>query len=78
MIQLAVGGLDGRMYQVYGFDIMLDAKGKAWVLEINDHPSMNIVACKTDDKKCDHAECPISEVDKYVKSSLQSSIINMM
>jgi D-alanine-D-alanine ligase-like ATP-grasp enzyme len=31
---------------VFGFDILLDKDYKAWVLEINDHPSFNIHYCK--------------------------------
>jgi len=27
---------------VLGFDILLDEKLNAWLLEINDHPSLNI------------------------------------
>lgn len=34
--------LPGRSFQVFGFDILLDKDLKAWVLEINDHPSLNI------------------------------------
>jgi hypothetical protein len=32
----------GKLFQVFGFDILLDEKMKAWILEINDHPSFNI------------------------------------
>jgi hypothetical protein len=34
--------LPGRSFQIFGFDILLDKDLKAWILEINDHPSLNI------------------------------------
>ena len=40
--QMSKGEPDGKMFQVFGFDILLDSKYKAWILEINDHPSFNI------------------------------------
>jgi len=32
----------GKAFQIFGFDILLDHNLKAWILEINDHPSFNI------------------------------------
>ena len=32
----------GKMFLIFGFDILIDQDLKAWVLEINDHPSFNI------------------------------------
>ena len=32
----------GRCYQILGFDILIDADYQAWLLEINNHPSLNI------------------------------------
>lgn len=34
--------IQGKMFQVLGFDILIDNDLKAWLLEINDHPSLNI------------------------------------
>ena len=57
----------GKCYQILGFDILLDSKGKAWLLEINDHPSMNPYICTSEERGCKHEECPISCVDMHVK-----------
>lgn len=32
----------GEVFHVFGFDILLDEKLKAWILEINEYPSFNI------------------------------------
>ena len=32
----------GKPFQILGFDFLIDENLKAWVLEINDHPSLNI------------------------------------
>ena len=34
--------LVNQPFQILGFDLMLDKNLKAWVLEVNDHPSLNI------------------------------------
>ena len=58
--------IKGMPFQIFGFDILVDSKMKAWILEINDHPSFNVVTCNND-KKCQHEDCPISKVDMAVK-----------
>lgn len=35
-----------KPFQILGFDILIDQKMKCWILEINDHPSLNIFMCK--------------------------------
>ena len=47
---LAGGEIKGKCFQVVGFDVMLDSQGKAWVLEVNPTPSMNINLCKEGSK----------------------------
>jgi tubulin polyglutamylase TTLL6/13 len=34
--------IDGLMFQILGYDMMIDEDLKVWLLEINDHPSFNI------------------------------------
>jgi hypothetical protein len=34
--------ITGKPFQILGFDLLLDSNLKAWVLEVNDHPSLNI------------------------------------
>lgn len=63
-------------FQVFGFDILFDKKGKAWLLEINDHPSMDTIACKMT-MGCNHKNCKVSEVDMYVKKKVQYDTIQL-
>jgi D-alanine-D-alanine ligase-like ATP-grasp enzyme len=49
----------GKIYQIFGFDILIDEKLKAWLLEVNDYPSMNIYSCK-ESMGCAHKNCPVS------------------
>ncbi len=60
-----------------GFDLILDEKLKAWVLEVNDHPSLNIYhSTEFLDTRPKHDEdvCPI---DLYVKSRVVKDCINL-
>ena len=47
-----------------GFDIFIDENLKAWLLEINDHPSLNILHTKEGDKGLDKEP---SEIDEFIK-----------
>jgi len=67
----------GKMYQVFGLDILLDENYKAWLLEINDHPSMDIFLCKNV-MGCNHKFCPHSQVDIHVKQKLLTDIFKLM
>ena len=66
----------GKAFQVFGFDILLDENFKAWILEINDHPSFNIyfdnefMNSKPNDEKI------LSFVDLHSKSQVLSDTIN--
>ena len=51
--------IKGKPFQIFGFDILIDSDLKAWVLEINDHPSLSVINCPNE-KKCQHFDCPIS------------------
>ena len=66
---------EGRCFQVLGFDIFIDNKLKAWVLEINDHPSLNINLCLEGDKGLIKEP---SEVDKYIKVKVIGDAIKLM
>ena len=33
----------GKVFQIFGFDILIDKNLKAWLLEINDHPSFSVL-----------------------------------
>jgi hypothetical protein len=58
--------MKGKVFQIFGFDILIDENLKAWLLEINDHPSLNVVACKQS-MGCNHKGCPVAAVDMHVK-----------
>jgi tubulin polyglutamylase TTLL11 len=64
----------GDCFQILGFDVFIDDKLKAWILEINDHPSLNIYLEK---EICDPNK-EISEVDKYIKMKVLGEAIKFM
>lgn len=37
---------EGRPYQVFGFDVLIDINLKAWLLEINTNPGMDFINCR--------------------------------
>lgn len=65
----------GKCFQVLGFDVFIDSKLKAWVLEINDHPSMNILLCLEGEKGLIKEP---SEVDKFIKVKVVGDAIKLM
>ena len=54
----------GDCFQILGFDVFVDSNLKVWVIEVNDHPSLNIQLCK--EGATGLLKYP-SEVDKYIK-----------
>ena len=69
---LDMSAVMGDCFQILGFDVFLDQDLKAWLFEINDHPSLNINLEK---------EGPIglikevSEIDKYLKVKILGEAI---
>ena len=59
-----------KCFQVLGFDILIDKKGKPWLLEINSKPSMSVDFCSNEylGKGKGGSEKVVSPVDLYVKS----------
>jgi len=52
---------------------------KCWILEINDHPSFNILVCKEPKgSDCTHETCPISKTDLHVKKRVMTDTINLV
>ena len=66
----------GKVFQVFGFDILLDEKYKAWILEVNDHPSFNIYYTKEfmGNNKDDEI---LSQVDLHVKSEVMVDALKL-
>ena len=58
-----------------GFDIFVDSQLKPWVLEINDHPSLNIMLCLEGEKGLIKEP---SEVDKFIKVKVIGDAIKLM
>lgn len=67
----------GKPFQILGFDLLIDHKLKAWVLEVNDHPSLNIYFDKEymSGKKQD--ELDICPVDLFVKTTVVTDTVNL-
>lgn len=65
----------GKCFQVVGFDIFLDSKGRPWVLEINETPSFNINLCKEGPKGL--LKEP-SEIDRHIKTMVLGDAISYM
>lgn len=68
----------GKPFQILGFDFLIDENLKAWVLEINDHPSLNIYFSNDppmSGKKYNEEDiCP---VDLQVKTTVVTDTINL-
>ena len=62
----------GDCFQILGFDVFIDEKLKAWIFEINDHPSLNINLEKEGEKGLIKE---ISEIDKYIKMKILGEAI---
>ena len=78
-MKLAFGSKEcvGRPFHILGFDLMLDSMHKAWILEVNGHPSLNIYFEKeflNISKKSDADVCPI---DLYVKGRVVKDAIKL-
>jgi tubulin polyglutamylase TTLL11 len=55
-----------KCFQIIGFDIMMDQNCKAYLMEINSNPSMNMFLERQNEKGENEKE--ISELDKYLKT----------
>ena len=52
---------------------------KCWILEINDHPSFNILVCQEPKgSDCHHENCPVSQTDLFVKKKLMTDTIDLV
>lgn len=75
--KLDMDSAKGDCYQIIGIDVFIDKNLKAWALEINDSPSLNINLTKEGGVGQGLITLP-SEVDKYIKSKIVGSTLNMM
>lgn len=58
-----------------GFDVFIDSNLKAWVLEVNDSPSMNVNLCKEGAKGLLKWH---SEVDSVIKTQVVGDSIKLL
>ena len=65
-----------RVFQIFGFDILIDKKLKVWLLEINANPSLNMYI----DKELPNGdlERTLWDLDKYLKSMVMQDAINII
>ena len=67
---------DARCFHLVGFDILLDHKLNAWLMEINANPSFNMFLER--DLTNGEVEKTLSELDRYVKSKVISEAIRIV
>ena len=67
----------GKPFQILGFDLIVDNKLKAWILEVNDHPSLNIYFDKEFMSHRVMTEDDVCPLDLYVKSRVVLDTIKL-
>ena len=67
---------EAKNFHLVGFDILLDTKLNAWLMEINSNPSFNMFLER--DLPNGEVEKTVSELDKYVKSKVVSEAIRIV
>ena len=67
---------ESKVFHVLGLDILIDKKCKAWLMEINANPSLNVY----NDKELPNGdiEQTLSEIDKFVKTNLVTDTIALL
>ena len=69
------GTLNGKPFQICGFDLLIDEDLKAWILEVNNNPSLNIYFDAEAMSGKRMYESDICQVDLYVKSRVVSDTV---
>ncbi len=65
-----------RCFQILGFDVMIDQRSRAWLLEVNANPSMNMYI----DRELPNGDLErvLSDVDRFIKGSVASDAIQIV
>lgn len=65
-----------RCFQILGLDILMDENWNCWLMEVNANPSLNVY----NDKELPNGdiEQTLSEIDKYVKSTLIADTLGLL
>ena len=67
---------EAKNFHVVGFDILIDTKMRAWLMEINANPSFNMFLER--DMPNGEVEKTLSELDKYLKGKVATSAIHIV
>lgn len=73
--QIAYDHTEAKCFHLVGFDILLDKKLNAWLMEINANPSFNMFLEKDGPGE---QEKILSDLDKYVKTMAASEAIRIV
>ena len=73
---IAYDHTEAKCFHLVGFDILLDHKLNAWLMEINANPSFNMFLER--DLPNGEVEKTLSELDRYVKSKVNSEAIRLV
>jgi hypothetical protein len=68
---------DSKAFHILGLDILIDRKNKAWLMEINSNPSLNIFLEK-DVEGVIKPEKQLQEIDKYIKERVMTEAIRLV
>lgn len=74
--QISYEHSEAKNFHIVGFDILLDNKLNAWLMEINANPSFNMFLER--DLPNGDVEKTLSELDKYVKSKVIGEAIRIV
>lgn len=69
---------ESKNFHLLGFDILLDHKLNAWLMEINANPSLNMFLEREIPGTNGEVEKTLSELDKYVKSKVVTEAIRIV
>lgn len=69
--------IGGQPFHILGLDLLIDRDYKAWILEVNDHPSLNIYHSTEAMGGSKHTDEDICETDLYVKTKVVTDCINL-
>ena len=67
---------NSKVFHILGLDVLIDKKNRAWLMEINSNPSLNIFLER--ELPDGTSEKILQELDKHVKSKVVTETINIV